>query len=134
MLRQAGIEVSEYVMLGIGGQERSEIHAQATAAAINAIQPHFLRLRTFVPKIKTPLLADVLAGRFQMLSPHGVIRETMTLLANITVSTLVSSDHYTNYVDVAGRLPDEKERMLQLLTQALERPESQFRPFFIGTQ
>mgnify|MGYP005845085967 CR=1 FL=1 len=134
MLRQAGIEVSEYVILGIGGQERSAAHAAATASAINAIRPHFLRLRTLVPKINTPLLADVLAGRLQMLSPHGVIRETMALLKGISVPTVVTSDHYTNYVDVTGRLPEDREKLLGVLAAALGRPESDFRPFFIGTQ
>ena len=132
MLRQAGIEVSEYVMLGIGGRERSREHVAATSTAINAIQPDFLRLRTFVPKINTPLLAEVLDGRFQMLSPHEVIRETMALLADITVATEVRSDHYTNYVNVEGRLPEDKEAMLRVLDAALQRPESDFRPFFIG--
>ena len=134
LLRQVGIEVSEYVMLGIGGRERSRVHAAATASAINAIVPHFVRLRTFVPKIRTPLLEEVLAGRFQMLSPHEVIRETMALLTAITVPTVVTSDHYTNYVEVSGRLPEDREAMLAELKAALARPESDFRPFFIGTQ
>jgi radical SAM superfamily enzyme YgiQ (UPF0313 family) len=134
MLRQAGIEVSEYVMLGLGGRERSLEHTKATATAVNAIQPHFLRLRTFVPKINTPLLNQVLDGSFQMLSPHEVIRETRDLLAGITVATRVTSDHYTNYIDVAGQLPDDKDAMLRALDAALERPEATFRPFFIGQQ
>jgi radical SAM superfamily enzyme YgiQ (UPF0313 family) len=134
MLRQAGIEVSEYVMLGIGGRERSVPHAAATASAINAITPAFLRLRTFVPKIKTPLLDEVLDGRFRMLTPHEVIRETRALLAGITVATQVSSDHYTNYVNVQGKVPEDREAMLQILEAALLRPESDFRPFFIGRQ
>jgi radical SAM superfamily enzyme YgiQ (UPF0313 family) len=134
MLRQAGIEVSEYVMLGIGGQERSLQHATATATAINAIRPDFLRLRTFVPKIKTPLLAELLDGRFRILTPHEVIRETMALLAGIMAATRVTSDHYTNYVNVQGRLPEDKEEMLRVLEAALQRPESDFRPFFIGQQ
>jgi radical SAM superfamily enzyme YgiQ (UPF0313 family) len=134
MLRQAGIEVSEYVMLGIGGQERSRQHAAATATAINAICPDFLRLRTFVPKTRTPLLAEVLDGRFRMLSPHEVIRETMALLAEITVATQVTSDHYTNYVNIQGRLPEDREAMLRILEAALLRPESDYRPFFIGRQ
>jgi radical SAM superfamily enzyme YgiQ (UPF0313 family) len=134
MLREAGIEVSAYVILGIGGQELSEVHAAATASAINAIQPHFVRLRTFVPKINTPLLAEVLAGRFQMLSPHGVIRETMALIAGITVPTVVTSDHYTNYVNICGELPRDQEALLAKLAVALTRPETEFRPFFIGTQ
>jgi hypothetical protein len=134
MLREAGIEVSEYVMLGIGGQERTGQHAAATASAINSIQPHYLRLRTFVPKINTPLLDEVLEGSFKMLSPHEVIRETMALLDGVTTSTQISSDHYTNYVNVQGRLPEDKEAMLQVLDTALLRPESEFRPFFIGRQ
>jgi radical SAM superfamily enzyme YgiQ (UPF0313 family) len=134
MLRQAGIEVSEYVMLGIGGQERTAQHSEATATAVNAIHPHYLRLRTFVPKINTPLLAEVLDGSFRMLTPHEVIRETKALLAGVTVPTQVTSDHYTNYVNVEGRLPEDKEAMLRLLDAALDRPESDFRPFFIGHQ
>jgi radical SAM superfamily enzyme YgiQ (UPF0313 family) len=134
LLRQAGIEVSEYVILGIGGQERTAQHAAASASAINAIQPHYLRLRTFIPKINTSLLAEVLDGRFQMLSPHGAIRETRALLEGVTVSTRVTSDHYTNYVNVEGRFPEDKEKMLQVLDAALLRPETDFRPFFVGHQ
>jgi len=37
----AGIELSEYVILGLGGAERSHAHALATAEAINAIEPGF---------------------------------------------------------------------------------------------
>ncbi|MBW1986977.1 MAG: radical SAM protein [Deltaproteobacteria bacterium] len=134
MLRAAGIEVSEYVMLGIGGKERTEAHARQTAAAINQIQPDFLRLRTFVPKINTPLLEDVLAGAFQMLGPHEVLLETMALIEGISVPTHVVSDHYTNYVNLTGRLPEDKDRLLATLRKALKLEESDFRPFFIGTQ
>ena len=134
MLRQAGLEVSEYVMLGIGGMERTARHAAATATAVNAIEPHYVRLRTFIPKINTPLLAEVLDGRFQMLAPHGVIRETMALLEGITVPTQVTSDHYTNYINIEGRWPEDKEKLLQVLEAALLRPEADFRPFFIGQQ
>jgi radical SAM superfamily enzyme YgiQ (UPF0313 family) len=134
LLRQAGLEVSEYVILGIGGQERTARHAGATADAVNAIEPHYLRLRTFVPKINTPLLAEVQDGRFRLLSPHGVIRETLALLTGITVPTQVTSDHYTNYVNIAGRWPEDREKMLRILEAALRRPESEFRPFFVGRQ
>ena len=134
LLRQAGIENSTYVILGLGGQERSLEHARETARVINAMEPDFLRLRTLVPKINTPLLEEVLAGRFQMLSPHGVLRETLALIEGITVATQVVSDHYTNYLNVSGRLPEEKEAMVGNLKRALERDEGTFRPFFIGTE
>jgi radical SAM superfamily enzyme YgiQ (UPF0313 family) len=134
MARQAGLEFSAYVMLGIGGQEQSAAHVRETVAALNAIRPAFLRLRTFVPKIRTPLLQDVLAGRFQMLTPHEVIRETIGLLEGLTVPTRVVSDHYTNYVQVSGNLPEDKAAMLHVLHRALARDPASFRPFFIGTE
>jgi radical SAM superfamily enzyme YgiQ (UPF0313 family) len=134
LLRRAEMELNSYVILGLGGRERTEAHARETARVINEMAPQVMRLRTLVPKLHTPLLEDIQAGRFRMLSPHGVIRETIALLEGITVSTRVASDHYTNYLNVAGRLPEDREAMLSILQQALARPEASFRPFFIGTQ
>lgn len=134
ILKEAGIELSAYLVLGLGGKERTESHARESARIINEIRPDYLRLRTFVPKINTPLLDDVLAGRFVMLSPHEVLRETRALLEAVDVPTRVVSDHYTNYVNVAGALPEDKEAMLRTIDRALQQEESGFRPFFIGTQ
>ncbi len=134
LARQAGLELNCYVILGLGGQDRTASHARETARAINEMAPDVVRLRTLVPKINTPLLEDIQTGRFKMLGPHGVIRETMALVAAINVPTRVVSDHYTNYVNVAGRLPGDKAGMLGVLRQALIRDESSFRPFFIGEE
>lgn len=134
MLKEAGIEVSAYLILGLGGKDQSDSHPRESARVINDMAPDFLRLRTLVPKVRTPLLDDVRSGRFQLLGPHGVLRETQALLENITVPTTVVSDHYTNYLDVKGRLPEDREAMLAALGQALKRDEATFRPFFVGTE
>jgi radical SAM superfamily enzyme YgiQ (UPF0313 family) len=130
----AGIELSVYVILGIGGKDRTKTHAEETVRLINDIAPHFVRLRTFVPKINTPLLAEVEAGRFAMLTPHEVLKETQVLLEGITADTLLTSDHYTNYVNLHGRLPDDKPRLLKGIKEALTWDQSAFRPYFVGTQ
>jgi radical SAM superfamily enzyme YgiQ (UPF0313 family) len=130
----AGIELSVYVILGIGGQEKTHEHALETARVINEIRPDFVRLRTFVPKINTPLLDDVMEGRFKMLSPHEVLKETATILERVTVSTVLTSDHYTNYINLYGHLPWDKSRLLKEISQALKLDESRFRAFFVGTQ
>ncbi|MBU1956758.1 B12-binding domain-containing radical SAM protein [Patescibacteria group bacterium] len=130
----AGMELSLYVILGIGGKERSVFHAEETARVLNAIEPQFIRIRTFVPKINTPLLKQIQNGSFQMLGPHEVLRETETLIRNLTVSSFLTSDHYTNYINLEGRLPVDKTRLLEEIHTALARDEKTFRPFFIGTQ
>jgi radical SAM superfamily enzyme YgiQ (UPF0313 family) len=134
MAIEAGLELSLYVVLGIGGRAHTAAHVAGTAGVLNAIQPHFIRLRTFVPKINTPLLDDIEAGRFDMLCPHGVLRETLQLLEALETDSYLASDHYTNYVTIDGRLPDEKARMISQVKAALGRDESHFRPHFVGTR
>ena len=130
----AGIELSLYVILGIGGKNRTISHARETAKVLNRIEPDFIRLRTFVPKINTPLLEEIQNQSFTMLSPHEVLDETARLIKNIQVSSYLTSDHYTNYINLEGRLPEAKNRVLDEIHAALKRDEKSFRPFFIGTQ
>jgi radical SAM superfamily enzyme YgiQ (UPF0313 family) len=134
MVKQAGMELSEYVILGLGGLERSEIHALKTAEAINEIEPDFVRLRTLVPKINTLLLHQIKKGRFQLLSAYEVLQETRLFLENLHCQTRLTSDHYTNYLNLSGNLPADKNRLLGEIDRALTWEPNRFRPSFIGTQ
>ncbi|MFH1628031.1 MAG: radical SAM protein [Pseudomonadota bacterium] len=133
-VREAGIELSEYVMLGIGGKERSKEHALETARVLSAINPDFIRLRTFLPKINTLLLYSIKNGRFQILSPHEVLKETEQILHNLDVTSEILSDHYTNYVSIHGRMPKDREKMMEVISEGLKKEESCFRPVYVGTQ
>jgi len=133
-VKEAGIELSEYVVLGLGGLERTREHAAATAEVLNAIEPDFVRLRTLVPKVNTLLLHQIGRGLFQPLFPHQVLMETRDLIESLECRTHLTSDHYTNYINLTGRLPEDKEKLLREIEQALMTEENQFRPFFIGTQ
>jgi radical SAM superfamily enzyme YgiQ (UPF0313 family) len=134
IVKAAGMELSEYVVLGLGGVERSESHALKTAAAINEIEPHFVRLRTLVPKINTLLLHEIKKDRFQLLSPYQVLKETRLLLESLQCQTILTSDHYTNYLDLSGNLPEDKDRLIGEIDRALNWKSDRFRPLFIGTQ
>lgn len=133
LVMEAGIELSEYVLLGLGGEGRSEAHALATAQVLNLVSPHFIRLRTLVPKVNTLLLHQIRKGRFQLPGPHAVLRETRILLQAVECTSTLTSDHYTNYISLEGRLPRDRDRLLERLDQALGVDESRFRPHFVGT-
>ena len=75
LVRKAGIELSEYVVLGLGGIDRTKEHARETSRALNAIEPDFVRLRTLVPKINTLLLHQIKKGQFHVLSPYQVLTD-----------------------------------------------------------
>ena len=46
----------------------------------------------------------------------------------------ITSDHYTNYIDVHGKLPDDRQPMLETIEKAMKRKESSFREVYLGTQ
>ncbi len=132
-VKSAGIELSLYVILGIGGRDRSKEHAMNTAACLNAIDPHFIRLRTFVPKINTPMLEDVQNERFSILGPHEVLQETALLIRHLAVTSQLTSDHYTNYINLHGAMPSDRWRLMKEIEIAMELDQAAFRPHFVGT-
>ncbi|MBE3588517.1 MAG: radical SAM protein [Thermoanaerobacteraceae bacterium] len=123
MVKEAGMELSEYVLMGIGGPGRSREHALASAGVLNAIDPHFIRIRTFIPRPGSPLFEKCQRGEFQLVSPHGILNEIKLMIENLQVNSQVSSDHVSNYWDIRGRLPGERDLMLQEIDVALKVPE-----------
>jgi len=122
---EAGFELSEYVMPGLGGQERWEQHARETARVLNRINPHFIRLRTLNLSMApdTPLSDKAKRGEFNIQSLEGLVIEVRTLIEELNVlSEFVATDFAQNYylMDVDGKLPEDKEKMLKSLDTAAE--------------
>jgi len=127
-LKRAGIEVSEYYIVGIAGQARWREHAENSARVLSAINPDFIRLRTFAPEHKTPIMEEIESGSLQLLSPHEALQEIRVLIENLhSDNTMVVSDHITNYWNINGRLPIDREKMLAEIDRALQVNESRFR-------
>ena len=121
---EAGFELSEYVMPGLGGRERWEQHARGTARVLNEINPHFIRLRTLGLAPSTPLYEKNQRGEFTLQSLEGLLIEVRTLIEDLEVtSQLVVSDFSGNFylMNVDGKLPEDKDRMLRSIDNTLER-------------
>lgn len=119
--KQVGFEYSLYVLLGIGGEERWEQHAKGTAEVLNQIDPHFIRVRTFIPQPNSQFYDAMKEGRFQPASPETILKETRLLLENLNVTSQFLSDHISNLLPIHGKLPEEKFKMISLIGEALER-------------
>lgn len=133
-VRAAGIEQSEYVLIGAGGTQRSREHALASAAVLNEIRPEFIRLRTLMPLKDAPLYEEWKSGAFTLLSPHQALQETALFLEHLTAAgSMLYSDHASNYAYVNGRIPDDKPTMLATIDYLLQQPESNFRPPATGS-
>jgi len=127
-LKEAGIEVSEYYIVGIAGKDRWREHAEASARVLSAINPDYIRLRTFAPEYKTPIMKEIEAGTMQLLSPHEALREIRILIENLHCDgSMVVSDHISNYWNINGLLPRDRDKMLAEIDRALQINEARFR-------
>jgi radical SAM superfamily enzyme YgiQ (UPF0313 family) len=118
--KEAGFEYSLYVLLGIGGEEKWEQHARGTAEVLNQVDPHFIRVRTFIPQPNSPLDEAMMEGSFQPASPETILKETKLLLEGLEVTSQFLSDHISNLLPLHGKLPEEKEKMIQMIEEALK--------------
>jgi radical SAM superfamily enzyme len=116
-LLQAGIELSEYVMPGLGGQEMWREHALATARVLNQINPHFIRLRSLRVPQRVPLYRNLQDGSFSMQSDDMLAEEIKRFIENLDgITSSVTSDHIMNLLEeVSGKLPEDKDRMLAVI-------------------
>ncbi len=114
---QAGLELSEYVMPGLGGQEMWKEHALATARVLNQINPHFIRLRSLrVPK-RVPLHKLLEEGRFTLQTDDMLAEEILLFIETLEgITSVITSDHIMNLLEeVSGKLPEDKEKMLEVI-------------------
>lgn len=118
--KKAGFEYSLYVLLGVGGEEKWEQHARGTAEVLNQVDPHFIRVRTFIPQPNSPLYEAMVEGSFQPASPETILKETKLLLEKLQVTSQFLSDHISNLLPLHGKLPEDKEKMIQMLEEALK--------------
>lgn len=117
----AGMTLSEYVMPGLGGKTLSREHAVETARVLNAIDPHFIRLRSLRVPPHAPLYQDKAEGRFILLHDDETVEEIRLFIESLegTHSTL-TSDHIMNLLeDVTGTLPEDKNAMLAVIDHYL---------------
>ncbi len=130
----AGIELSEYIMPGLGGRALSRTHALETADALNQVNPDFIRIRTLAIPQSVPLYEDYEAGRFEKLTDYEAIQELLLLLENLEgIQSRVRSDHILNlFQELEGRLPDDKESMLETLRTFLNMPAEQRMLYQVG--
>lgn len=125
---ESGMSLSEYIMPGLGGEVMSEEHAVETAKVLNQINPHYIRLRSLRVISRAPLYQKLLNGEFKMLNDDQLVEEIklfIETLDNRTTST-ITSDHIMNLLEeVKGKLPDDKEHMLEVIKKYQALPEAE---------
>jgi radical SAM superfamily enzyme YgiQ (UPF0313 family) len=125
-VKEAGIELSEYLMLGLGGADGWEAHARESAAVLNAIDPDFIRVRTMTLIPDSPLYEAYESGEYKPANTLEMLLEERLLIECFDgISSEFHSDHVSNLVPVFGKLMEDKQKMLDTLDPVIERVEKE---------
>jgi radical SAM superfamily enzyme YgiQ (UPF0313 family) len=116
----AGMALSVIALLGIGG-DRAEDHARATADLVTAMDPEYFAALTVTVVPGTPLATLRAKGRFEVPAVPDLLRELRVMIDHARPRDAVfRTNHASNYLPLAGRLPRDRGRILGVIDAALE--------------
>ena len=118
-VKRAGMELSEYVMPGLGGIDYSIEHAMETASALNSINPDFIRIRTLAVTNGTALADEAEKGEFEKPTDTMMAKELRLFIESLDgIDSYIKSDHILNLFEtINGKMPEDKEKMIEIIDQ-----------------
>ena len=117
---KAGMKLSVITLLGAGGVQRSLEHAQATARLVTAMDPEYLAALTLTVIPGTPIGRMQEKGRFELPSVTQMLRELRVIVDECKPSNaLFRTNHASNYLPLAGRLPQDRQNIVSVIDEAL---------------
>jgi radical SAM superfamily enzyme YgiQ (UPF0313 family) len=128
--KAAGMRQSVIFLLGAAGVERSQEHAHASAKLATEMDPEYLAALTLTVVPGTPIAKLESSGRFALPVIDGLLAELRTFVAEARPSdALFRSNHASNHLAIGGRLPRDRDAIVELIDRALDgdirlRPES----------
>ena len=126
-----GFELSITIILGLGGKNRWRENAIETARVINEINaPTYIGALTLMIPRGTPLFEEYIAGEFEPLTDLEILKEMRLLIdqIDITNKSIFRSNHASNYLPLGGTLPDDKEKLLEVIDNVIKKPIGKLRP------
>ena len=132
-IKNAGINLSVTVLLGIGGIKKSVAHAFDTAKILTEIDPDYVGALTVMVVPGTPLHEDYISGRFVLPDTFGFLRELEIMIAHSDFTNcFFTSNHASNYLSIRARMPEEKEKTVCMIHHVIQSGDNrQLRPEYL---
>lgn len=126
-VKQAGIKLSVTVLLGIGGIDRSEVHARETGKLLSAIAPDYVGALTTMVVKGTPLYDLQQQGNFKLPSPFAILSELAAMLGHTEMTRgLFFANHASNYFPVRVRMPAEHDKVVEMIRTFVQQGDASF--------
>lgn len=124
-VEEADLTLSVMVILGLGGVERSNEHALATADVLSRMDPEYGAALTLTVVPGTPMHDMIERGEFHPVSPFQSLSELRTIIEHLRLTNcFFSSMHASNYLTIRGTLPDDRVSMLARLDQVIQKGDA----------
>ena len=133
-IREAGILLSVTILLGLAGRTpQAAEHAQNTAQILNEINPDYIGALTLMLEPRTELYRRMQSGKFELPGPFEILDELRIIVQGLEVQgTEFRSNHASNYLPIRGRLPDDKQKMLDIINNIIKKNDrSYLRPDYL---
>lgn len=121
-MREAGLTFSLNIINAAAGPKRIEEHARANAELCNEAQPYLLFVSPLHVDPGSRLEKIVQSGGFEESTLGEYIHEEIAFLEGLELENCIFFGlHVSNPVPVIGRLPEDKEQLLQELRDGMSR-------------
>jgi hypothetical protein len=111
------MKLSVTAILGLAGRERSLAHARATADWVNRVNPEFFSLLTLFHRHNDDFIRTL-----QQCSRSDLMLEAREIVSVLNPSrTILRSNHVSNFLNLAGSYPKDRQRLIAEVDDALER-------------
>jgi radical SAM superfamily enzyme YgiQ (UPF0313 family) len=123
-VKESGIVLSVTVLLGIGGVELSQAHAEDTGRVLSEMDPDFVGALSLIVVPGTPIEKEIRTGKLVLPTPFGLIQELETMITHCRFTRcFFASNHASNYLPLRIRMPEEKEEALRRIREVLQRKD-----------
>lgn len=119
-LDQAGIRYNFFYLAGISGAERGEAGALASAEIFNQLCPEIIGTSMLTVYPESDLYGEIRAGNWREAGELEKLAEVRCLAEHLEIPVFFAMLGASNAVQVQGRLPEDRERLLWELTNACE--------------
>ncbi len=121
-IKEAGIELSVTVILGLAGGDQNADHINDTARVLTDIDPEYASALTLMLMPGTPLYSEYESGNFTLPGQFDLLRELASIIERSDFSgCFFTSNHASNYLPIKARLPSEKEKTITTIYNTIKK-------------
>lgn len=121
--KKVGFKTSVTFIAGILGDKDFSENAVATGKFISRCEPDYVGILSLMLEENSDLYQEWLEGEFKEAEGIEILKEIKLIIENVDVTSNIvfRANHASNYLNLKGDFPKDKERLIQEIDFALSR-------------